>query len=375
MNSLKTLAQCVFSFSAKLVVSLLITLSFLPVVSAQINSGRDKGDSANTGPLCGVNCLYAAGRVLGKSVDYESLLDVKYVGSRRGSSIQELVAGLKDIGLHASPMVGLDASALRSSRHPVILHVSRSRHGRTFDHWVLYLGIEQDKARILDPPNEMELLTFAELLSMWDGVGVIVADEPISLLPYQLASMNIVLSLFCMAIFFRLMGARLESKRPEPLARHLVNSMLQGVIVLAISIGVAVIWHFMGSEGLLSNRQAVANVNTAHFARTLPEVTFDEMKEMLSSGSALIVDARPRTVYLRGHIPTSINIPIDASGAAVREIMKETPQSERIVIYCQSKQCPWDEEIGSELVWNGYRNVVTYSGGWEEWMSKVEGRK
>lgn len=112
------------------------------VFAQEVVSARVRRSEIAGGPYCGVYCAYAALRTLGLPVDFEQLLQPEFVGSYQGSTLGELRAAILHFGADAKPMYGMTASFLRSSTHPVILHVRRPGKGMPFQHWVLFLGVE-----------------------------------------------------------------------------------------------------------------------------------------------------------------------------------------------------------------------------------------
>ncbi|MBC7077580.1 MAG: hypothetical protein H5T92_04650, partial [Synergistales bacterium] len=128
-----------------------------------------QGELMAGGPCCGIYSLYACLRAIGWVGDISELLKVEYIGSPRGSSMQELIRATEDQGFFALPVEGLGADALREAPFPALLHVRGRMRGREYDHWVAYLGEQEGKARIVDPPSPCELVSFADLLARWDG--------------------------------------------------------------------------------------------------------------------------------------------------------------------------------------------------------------
>src|SRR5437588_640766 len=77
------------------------------------------------GPYCGIYCVYAAAKYLGREIEFTSLARPDYVGSNEGSSATELKRAVEDHALHAEVLANLTTDALRQSPYPMILHVRR----------------------------------------------------------------------------------------------------------------------------------------------------------------------------------------------------------------------------------------------------------
>ena len=121
---------------------------------------------------------------------FEDFLKPAYVGSYNGSTLGELRQAVRSHGGYAEAMEQLTAASLQASSHPIILHVRRPGHNAPYAHWVLFLGVEQGKARIVDPPTAVQLIPFADLLSLWDGVGLVVSREPVNAWSMRRASLD-----------------------------------------------------------------------------------------------------------------------------------------------------------------------------------------
>jgi len=129
------------------------SLIFLVPVSAWAQAGdREHKES---GPYCGLYCVYGALHAIGKDVPFETILRPRYISSRRGSSVEELQQAVIDAGAHAVALADLGAESLRAARHPMILHVATDGQLKQYDHWVLFCGMEKGNARLLDAPKPM----------------------------------------------------------------------------------------------------------------------------------------------------------------------------------------------------------------------------
>lgn len=322
------------------------------------------------GPYCGVYCLYAALRTLGIAAPFEGLLDPKYVGSFEGSSAAELKRAASDLGVHAEVMENLSASALRNSPHPVILHVRRPGLHMPYAHWVLFLGVEGDKARIVDPPNAVQLLPFAELLSLWDGVGVVVATEPPNTLAIRAGGWAEQGAYLALAT--ALLGvARLAAGRREKGRRRFGWAL---VLLPAFAVALAVASHAVHDEGLLRHRSAVAQVVGQHFEPDLPAVTVAEVEALLGQPGVTFLDVRVPEAFAAGHLPGAVNLPVYSGLVERSEALTAIRPEDRVIIYCQSEDCGWGEVVAADLAFRGYKGVALFPAGWRGWREHEQAR-
>ena len=68
---------------------------------------------------------------------------------------------------------------LRRLQSPTVLHVRGAFESSDYDHWILFMGIEDGKARIYDGSHAAELIDLGDLTARWDGTGLILSDSPI----------------------------------------------------------------------------------------------------------------------------------------------------------------------------------------------------
>jgi hypothetical protein len=136
------------------------------------------GQALARGPYSGVYCVYGALRAIGREGRLDDLICPEFVGSYSGSNAAELEQAARKFGVHAVTLNGLTADTLRVAHQPIILHVRPLVRSSGYTHWILFLGIEGGKARILDPPRAVESFSIADVLARWDGTGILISEKP-----------------------------------------------------------------------------------------------------------------------------------------------------------------------------------------------------
>ncbi len=335
-------------------------------VADEIPDAAEEGSS-----YCGIYCVYAAVHGFGKSIDFKSLLNTKYVGTIYGSSIQELAVAVEDNGLHALPMMGLSRANLIGARTPIILHVSRQESPSYFGHWVLFLGMENGQAKILDVPHRPELMPVADVLARWDGVGLYISEQPLS--PWQLKAESLFtgenFALFAALLIATSILQRMITKRGQGVT--LIRSVWVGIPALLGGAAIlAVAWHFLSDDGYGRNKVAVRTVIQQHMPSFLPKLDIPDMEKALHDKNVVIVDARYPRDYQSGHLPGAINVPVFTTQAERRRILGNVSRDARVIVYCQSDSCQFDEALGSSLVAEGIENVALFPGGWAKWETQ-----
>ena len=287
-------------------------------------------------PYCGLYCVYGALKAVGKHVEFSRLLQHKYLSSPEGSSLLELSAALSDAGAFSVAMSDLTAATLRQSRFPIILHVSSDLEPREYKHWVLFLGLEGEEARIVDPPSSTETISFARLLARWDGKGLIVSSHPISqsevASPDRWDLLSRALGIAALVFAIRALVPQATVSRQTTFQAALAQSLILTIGALAAGLG----YHAFSRIGFLANRDAVRMLAEVYLPTQLNVLTADEIATEISAGNVVIVDARYHRDYRAGRIDGAINIPINASLGARRSALQGVSKGTKIVVYCQS---------------------------------------
>jgi len=321
------------------------------------------------GPYCGVYCVYGALSALDKPVDFESLLHPRYMGSIEGSSVGELRRAVVDAGGYAVAMSGLSLESLRHTRHPMILHVASDGQPNQYDHWVLFLGMDGDKARIVDPPSDPDSVPLADVLARWDGTALFVADRPISVATVTAReiwarSLYLLLALGSLILVYFGRPRFCENLRR---ASSIRIASSQGATLVVLSIGFAIAIHATDAAGFLRNPAATSYVAAANIAKFFPKLSLAEARRFQSRKEGIIVNARFRQSFAAGHIDGAINVPIDATTAERRRLLTGVSRETPILVYCQSLPCDFDERVGTLLARDGFQTIRLFPGGWEEW--------
>ena len=79
----------------------------------------------------------------------------------------------------------------------------------------------------------------------------------------------------------------------------------------------------------------------------------------------LIIDVRPTSDYMKGHIATAVSIPL----AKIASASKKLPRNKLLVLYCA---CPNSEAVQASeiLLKSGFRNVRVLKEGYGEWEDR-----
>jgi rhodanese-related sulfurtransferase len=97
-------------------------------------------------------------------------------------------------------------------------------------------------------------------------------------------------------------------------------------------------------------------------------LTWSQVKRLLASHRAVLIDARTAEAYRADHIPGAISLPAQHSAEEILTFKRSYPQSTPLVVYCASAQCPLSRQLSKELMeQHGYQEVSDMPGGYAEW--------
>ncbi|MHC4397537.1 MAG: cysteine peptidase family C39 domain-containing protein, partial [Planctomycetota bacterium] len=304
-------------------------------------------------PYCGLYCLYTVMKMAGQRPDFRELVKPEYLGSRKGSSLVELKKAAEDNGLYAESVAKLNSRVLKESPHPVILHTKSAADSKDYDHFELFLGTENGRAKIFNPPQPPEIVPFYELAPRWDGTGLIVSAEPIDLgtvfasarkrlLLYTLVGITVIVILHWARRRWPL--ATLVNSRSKLFGLSIVQAMGFGILALLLGM----VYHFANDEGFLAHANATTSLQQAHLGNFIPKVSKKKVERLLGTDTVFI-DARLARDFKAGHMEGAISVPVDANETerykATAGIGKDAP----IVIYCQSAGCKYAEKVTIKL--------------------------
>lgn len=236
-------------------------LSILPtiliVVMARCAAAAEQNDKAPPdpdAPYCGLYSLYAAALHEGLEINFSDLLKPQYIQCPQGSTLANLQQAAVDLGLYAVPAINLTIDVLRHADSPVILHVKKNPSARDYDHYIVFLGVRNGLAAILDAPKPVDYVPFERLSAIWDGTGLIVSSRPIDLNRLFAASRWLTAGYMAagLAATLALRLLPIGWTRPPTPRQRLLVSTVQLAILCAVASILAVAYHRLSPNGFLS---------------------------------------------------------------------------------------------------------------------------
>jgi rhodanese-related sulfurtransferase len=352
------------------------SLSFAPGLAPALGAPPPENDGSPRADLqsyCGIQCLYQALRALGKEISFETLVNTKYVSSTKGSTVADLEAAAKDLGVYVEPLSRMTCAMLRQIHAPVILHVKSDLQAKEYNHWMLFMGTDAGKAKIYNGDQPATTIGFDEIDARWDGTGLLVSGAPVNTAGLWVAALSPYL-LYAGAIAFVIGLLSLVEQRWRNVAESrrgaVVKCLAQAAGLLLIITGAGAAYRFTSDQGFLSSPAAVAAVQDNHFENFVPKMKTDEVARLLGGSDVVIVDARVPGDYNAGHLKGAINIPVDTPAKEVAQNLVHVPKTSRVIVYSHSSGCPYGGRVAREVMALGYHNVAIFKGGWIEWEKR-----
>jgi rhodanese-related sulfurtransferase len=102
-------------------------------------------------------------------------------------------------------------------------------------------------------------------------------------------------------------------------------------------------------------------------AAAVAEIGREELLQRLEGDDFVLVDALGPISYGAAHLPGAINLPPDRVDALAERRIPDLDAP--VVVYCANPSCQSSVEVAQRLVELGYRNVLHYSGGKDDWKA------
>ena len=101
----------------------------------------------------------------------------------------------------------------------------------------------------------------------------------------------------------------------------------------------------------------------------IKQVTKDEVRLLIRARTQLkIVDVLSREHYEKGHLPGAISLPFKEIDESAKDMLDH---NDLIIVYCANYECTASTRAAEKLVRMGYKHVLDYKGGFEDYNDGV----
>lgn len=103
-------------------------------------------------------------------------------------------------------------------------------------------------------------------------------------------------------------------------------------------------------------------------------ISRDELKTMNDTEHEdfVLINVLPREAFNKGHIRTSINIPVEEKSFVELVEAVSGSKERKIVVYCASFDCDASPRAAKILEDAGFTQVYDYEGGTKDWFEKKQ---
>jgi hypothetical protein len=270
-----------------------------------------------------------------------------------------LALAAQDTGLYPVVAENLTRDDLLRLRAFAILHVKASFESKRYGHFVLFAGVKNGMAVILDPPA-VRPMSFPDLIRLWDGKAVIVSDKPVAFSRF-LPSLNGMLKVLILALvflallFLRAFGPPLirflvsPSARPRGITRRFVGSVLSGSMISLVALVPAGLYHLFSDTGFFYQPSVIEPIIRAHRAERIKEIASEDEFQSLMSEKALVIDADPKD--LPGCCSKkAIRIPADSDKEEQRRALEGIDRNTLVIVFSSDERHQSSSLLGDTLI-------------------------
>ena len=105
-------------------------------------------------------------------------------------------------------------------------------------------------------------------------------------------------------------------------------------------------------------------------AAGFPVVTTSQVRDIVASGSHMLLDARPRDQFAEDHLPGAMSLPITDFEQSFAELAPVLMSGMPIMVYCTGPRCDESLQLAERLREAGFSMVEIYVEGMEGWMAR-----
>lgn len=123
-------------------------------------------------------------------------------------------------------------------------------------------------------------------------------------------------------------------------------------------------------SGFLFNLFSDNNINWFYEERVWQQgeiLSAEQVLNLVKQRDAVFLDIRYEDEFQNGHLPGAIWVPTNASLDRKVEIVDSLDKDQLLVVYCNNEKCHSAKNFAGFLIHYGYKKVLLFEGGLEEW--------
>lgn len=151
------------------------------------------------------------------------------------------------------------------------------------------------------------------------------------------------------------------------------------IVALGVVLGLSVNYRLIRSAFEGENAAPTGTLRSTSATTPLPApVDLATLRAAMGRG-ILLVDARSRELFRRGHLPGARSFPLEQAKQWMDRFRKAFPPGTSLIVYCEGDGCPDAFHLAARLLKQGYRRVRVFEGGFSAWrqagLPVVRGRR
>ncbi|MFN7874371.1 MAG: rhodanese-like domain-containing protein [Pirellula sp.] len=323
---------------------------------------------------CGVEAAFGAVHAIGiePSVRFEELLTTEYVSHRGGSTADDVCKAVRKLGARGTYLQGMGSVSLLGTKHPLILHVYSDGQLQSPNHWLLFLGMEDGLAKVVDGGGVQEKWPLERLLARWPGRAIVVSpSESNQYFASTLTFLEAGSFVAIIVLAFVIGKSSLKLTWKSEWLRFLLAST--GIVA---AVGVFSSWVSAGKLPLpfnASTRYIFAALDGAPCEYVdLKEFLLAIKSESDSKSDTVVVDCRYESDTKRFPVPGTIPVSLDEKTASIARSMEFINRDRTILLFCLSERCRFSEVMAIRLTGLGFHKFKIFRGGYEEWLKSAD---
>jgi rhodanese-related sulfurtransferase len=322
---------------------------------------------------CGVEAAFGAVHAIGiePSVRFEELLTTEYVSHRGGSTADDVCKAVRKLGARGTYLQGMGSVSLLGTKHPLILHVYSDGQLQSTNHWLLFLGMEDGLAKVVDGGGVQEKWPLERLLARWPGRAIVVSPSESN---QYFASTLTFLEAGSFAAIVVIAFAIGKSLLMMNLKQDWLRILVSGAGIVA---GVSVFASLVLAAKLPLPFNATARYVTA--ALDGARVKYVDLPGFLqaieSQSETVVVDCRYESDANAYPVPGTIPVSVSAKIASIERTMESINRDRPILLFCVSERCGFSEAMAIRLTGLGFHKFKIFRGGYEEWRKSTSLKK
>jgi rhodanese-related sulfurtransferase len=140
-------------------------------------------------------------------------------------------------------------------------------------------------------------------------------------------------------------------------------SSLDFFMIIGLGLALGVIFNLVNPNG-------INPIPAYWFQKTPDQIDPGRAKLRFESGEALLVDARPESLYRQRHIKGAVNLPLSVFDFVYLMKFSHLDPERELIVYGRNISRQYDQEVALQLTARGHTQVKILSGGLQVWQER-----